>query len=143
MEIIDLDSKVQASIYITVLKQLKMNTTFAQINSDNITSTIYSIILGNMEIFFLFATLLSVFSVSAAITDLETRCNSISLPHIFAAGSCYVLQTKLLRYFTAKYSCNDILGYGGHLIHPKSSTDLNRTLGLMEVSLSAKLFGFY
>uniref|UniRef100_A0A914UJX2 C-type lectin domain-containing protein n=1 Tax=Plectus sambesii TaxID=2011161 RepID=A0A914UJX2_9BILA len=73
-------------------------------------------------------------SLAMAITDLESQCNSIggNLTHIYANGSCYVLHPQAVLYMFAKLSCNDILGYGGHLVHPKSSAEIDILLTMQQ-----------
>uniref|UniRef100_A0A914W959 C-type lectin domain-containing protein n=1 Tax=Plectus sambesii TaxID=2011161 RepID=A0A914W959_9BILA len=87
-----------------------------------------------LDMFLQLIILLTACSLAMGITDLETQCNSIGggLTHTYANGSCYVLHLQATKYFVAKASCYDILGYGGHLIHPKSSAEVNLSLSLMQ-----------
>lgn len=53
-----------------------------------------------------------------AATNLQNQCNK-PLSTYFGT-SCLILHTEQKRYNTAKISCNDILGYSGHLVHIRS-----------------------
>uniref|UniRef100_A0A914WUA8 C-type lectin domain-containing protein n=1 Tax=Plectus sambesii TaxID=2011161 RepID=A0A914WUA8_9BILA len=73
-------------------------------------------------------------------TDLEFKCASLapSLYRAYRNDSCYVMSNSLYYYNKASLSCKDILGYDGHLIHPRSTDDL-----IMMSSLSGALNGGY
>uniref|UniRef100_A0A914W7H5 C-type lectin domain-containing protein n=1 Tax=Plectus sambesii TaxID=2011161 RepID=A0A914W7H5_9BILA len=68
---------------------------------------------------YLLLSLLTV-STSNAATNLEVQCNKSSAVHTYWGTSCYIIHTETNMYNTAKMSCNDILGYSGHLVHIRS-----------------------
>uniref|UniRef100_A0A914X4W9 C-type lectin domain-containing protein n=1 Tax=Plectus sambesii TaxID=2011161 RepID=A0A914X4W9_9BILA len=64
-------------------------------------------------------------SLMHTVTDLETSCAAINDKiNLFANDHCYTISTSKMSYDSAKLSCNDIAGINGHLIHPRTVSQI-------------------
>jgi hypothetical protein len=74
-------------------------------------------------------------TVAEAGTALQTFCATLGGRAIYNGTSCYVFRNGYYGYYpTAKNSCNDILGYYGHLVFIKNSGVLSVVYKLVSVS---------
>jgi hypothetical protein len=73
-------------------------------------------------------------TVAEATTALQTFCASGGIISIYNGTSCYVVNQNGCRYSVAKNSCQDILGYYGHLVFMKNSVVKSIVQALLQVS---------
>jgi hypothetical protein len=74
-------------------------------------------------------------AVAEASTALQTFCASLGTTKAAYNGtSCYVLRQTAYRYSVEKNSCQDILGYYGHLAFLKNSAVMSVLSYFMTVS---------
>jgi hypothetical protein len=73
-------------------------------------------------------------TVAEAGTALQTFCATLGGRAIYNGTSCYVFHPVAISYPIVKNSCNDILGYYGHLVFIKNSGVLSVVYNLAVVS---------
>jgi hypothetical protein len=83
-------------------------------------------------------------TVAEAITALQTFCASLG-PTVAAYNgtSCYVFRQTGFHYSVQKNSCQDILGYYGHLVFIKNSVVLSIAFTLLQVSFFCEMWNAY